>query len=327
MIYRLPPVEDALDQGDIVDGCPIHSLLRFDADDLDILETKTSFGRVIVLTQTCDLANRKASRVIVASVFEAEKLIQEQVFKAADVRGPVRAGRVYGWYFLPKNAEPKLPEMIVDLHNSIRCVSMCWRTSAGADSAGARAAAVPRTPGQALRRHLQPHRAAGTLRDGVDGVEAGGAKGTWHMGLVRAKITLNNPRRIDLAPIEVDALADSGSVHLCIPAHVQIQLGLEEVAKEATPADGGKKVVPYVGPVEIRFKNRVGFGGALVLGDESARRHSDGGHGPRRHPEHADAGRQPEQPERRHVRGEIEDAGPGAHFTTSTGHWANIPIV
>ena len=89
------------------------------------------------------------------------------------------------------------------------------------------------------------------------------------MGLVRAKITLNNPRRIDLAPIEVDALADSGSVHLCIPAHVQIQLGLEEVArKEATPADGGKKVVPYVGPVEIRFKNRVGFGGALVLGDE-----------------------------------------------------------
>lgn len=89
------------------------------------------------------------------------------------------------------------------------------------------------------------------------------------MGLVRAKITLNNPRRVDLQPVEVDALADSGSVHLCIPTHVQIQLGLEEVArKEATLADGGKKVVPYVGPVEIRFKNRVGFGGALVLGDE-----------------------------------------------------------
>ncbi len=89
------------------------------------------------------------------------------------------------------------------------------------------------------------------------------------MGLVRAKITLNNPRRVDLQPVEVDAVADSGSVHLCIPAHVQIQLGLEEVArKEASLADGGKKVVPYVGPVEIRFKNRVGFGGALVLGDE-----------------------------------------------------------
>jgi len=89
------------------------------------------------------------------------------------------------------------------------------------------------------------------------------------MGLVRAKITLKNPRKADLNPVEVDALADSGAVHLCIPAHVQIQLGLEEIArKEATLADGGKKVVPYVGPVEIRFKNRVGFAGALVMGDE-----------------------------------------------------------
>ena len=89
------------------------------------------------------------------------------------------------------------------------------------------------------------------------------------MGLVKAKVTLKNPRRADLQPVEVDALADSGAVHLCIPAHVQIQLGLEEITrKEATLADGGKKVVPYVGPVEIRFKNRVGFAGALVMGDE-----------------------------------------------------------
>ena len=65
------------------------------------------------------------------------------------------------------------------------------------------------------------------------------------------------------------ALADSGAAHLCIPPHVQIQLGLEEVAKkEVTLADGCKKLVPYVGPVEIHFKNRVGFAGALVLGNE-----------------------------------------------------------
>src|SRR5437016_11462381 len=115
MIYRLPPAEEALDQGDIIDGCPIHALLRFDPDNPDTLETKTSLRRVIALTQTCDLANQKVSRVIVASVFEAEKLLQEQVLKAADVRGPIRAGRVFGWYFLPKNAELGLSEMIVDL--------------------------------------------------------------------------------------------------------------------------------------------------------------------------------------------------------------------
>jgi hypothetical protein len=37
---------------------------------------------------------------------------------------------------------------------------------------------------------------------------------------------------------------------------------------EVTLADGSKKLVPYVGPVEIRFKNRVGFAGALVMGDQ-----------------------------------------------------------
>ena len=89
------------------------------------------------------------------------------------------------------------------------------------------------------------------------------------MGLVNAKVSLKNPRRLELQPIEVNALADSGSVHLCIPAHVQIQLGLEEISqKEVTLADGGKKLVPYVGPVELRFKNRVGFSGALVMGDQ-----------------------------------------------------------
>ena len=33
-------------------------------------------------------------------------------------------------------------------------------------------------------------------------------------------------------------------------------------------ADGSRKIVPYVGPIEIRFKNRVGFAGALVMGDQ-----------------------------------------------------------
>jgi clan AA aspartic protease len=89
------------------------------------------------------------------------------------------------------------------------------------------------------------------------------------MGLVHAKLALLNPRKPDLQAVEVDALADSWAVHLCIPPYVQIQLELEETAKkEATLADGSKKLVPYVGPVELRFKNRIGFAGALVLGDE-----------------------------------------------------------
>ena len=89
------------------------------------------------------------------------------------------------------------------------------------------------------------------------------------MGLVHAKIVLKNPRNTKMKPIEVEALVDSGSLHLCIPAHLQMQLKLEEIdQKEVTLADGTKKLVPYVGPLEIRFKNRVGFVGALVMGDQ-----------------------------------------------------------
>src|SRR5262245_51294233 len=89
------------------------------------------------------------------------------------------------------------------------------------------------------------------------------------MGLANGQIALSNPRKPELQPVEVQALAHSGSVHLCIPPHVQIQLGLEEIdKKEATLADGSKRLVPYVGPLEVRFKNRVGFAGALVMGDQ-----------------------------------------------------------
>ena len=89
------------------------------------------------------------------------------------------------------------------------------------------------------------------------------------MGLVNEKVLLKNPRLPELAPVDVVALADSGAVHLCIPEHVRIQLKLEAIDnKEVTLADGSKKLVPYVGPIELRFKNRVGFAGALVMGDQ-----------------------------------------------------------
>lgn len=89
------------------------------------------------------------------------------------------------------------------------------------------------------------------------------------MGLVNGKIQLKNPRLPDIEPVEAEALADTGAVHLCIPEHVQIQLQLEEIdSKEVTLADGSRKLVPYVGPLEVRFKNRVGFAGAIVMGDQ-----------------------------------------------------------
>jgi clan AA aspartic protease len=89
------------------------------------------------------------------------------------------------------------------------------------------------------------------------------------MGLIKAKLTLANPRNCQLEPIEVQALADSGALHLCIPEHISLQLELEELYKrEVTTADGKKLICSYVGPIEVKFENRGCYTGALVLGDE-----------------------------------------------------------
>ncbi|MDO8793372.1 MAG: hypothetical protein Q7J25_01990 [Vicinamibacterales bacterium] len=65
------------------------------------------------------------------------------------------------------------------------------------------------------------------------------------------------------------ALADTGALHLCIPEHVAIQLRLDQLyEREVMTADGGKRMCPYVGPIELRFGSRACFAGALVLGDE-----------------------------------------------------------
>ena len=90
------------------------------------------------------------------------------------------------------------------------------------------------------------------------------------MGLIYTDLTLGNARRDDLAPISVRARVDSGALHLCLPAHVATQLGLEEMdRREVTTADGKSLTVPYVGPVTVRFENRRCLVGALVMGDEA----------------------------------------------------------
>ena len=89
------------------------------------------------------------------------------------------------------------------------------------------------------------------------------------MGLISGTVSISNPTKPELAALEVSALADSGAVHLCIPEHLALQLSLGELERrEVVLADGHRRTVPYVGPVEIRFRNRRCFTGAMVLGNE-----------------------------------------------------------
>ena len=89
------------------------------------------------------------------------------------------------------------------------------------------------------------------------------------MGTFYAAITLENPREPELKPVAMNALVDTGTMYLCIPEHVAVQLKLETLyQREVTLADGSKRVCPYVGPVHVHFNDRGCFTGALVLGDQ-----------------------------------------------------------
>ncbi len=89
------------------------------------------------------------------------------------------------------------------------------------------------------------------------------------MGYVFAQLRLSNPRFPELPSVEVKARVDSAAWLVCIPSWLKDELRLEQADfRPAQLADGSVVEVPYVGPLELRFDNRLAFSGALVMGDE-----------------------------------------------------------
>ena len=117
MIYRPVPAEEPIDQGDLIDDCPVLRIKIVQPNSNGQPDVDFAFRRVVVLTQTCDFANEKATVANVAEVFDAQYLIDEGLFKPTDVKGPLRGARIWGWYFLPADAALGLGEMIVDLRH------------------------------------------------------------------------------------------------------------------------------------------------------------------------------------------------------------------
>jgi len=116
-MYRVLPHDEPVSQGDIFDDCPIFGL---DADDewLDVESDPVRWlARVVVMTQACDLATAKTSRVVVAVVHVAQELVDAGILKASAIRDRIRRHQVYGWYFLPQDDLANLPESLVDLRN------------------------------------------------------------------------------------------------------------------------------------------------------------------------------------------------------------------
>jgi predicted aspartyl protease len=82
-------------------------------------------------------------------------------------------------------------------------------------------------------------------------------------------LTLANPVRPDLAPIEIEPIVDTGATHLAIPQHVAVQLNPNLTrTREGSLANGQAQVAPYASPIEVRFENRLCFVGGLVMGNQ-----------------------------------------------------------
>ena len=90
------------------------------------------------------------------------------------------------------------------------------------------------------------------------------------MGQVYAEIELRNASRADLEPITVRALADTGSLMMCIPEHLAVQLSLQRQRRVEVMLADGRWVdeIDYVGPILVRFADRSCFVGAFVMGNE-----------------------------------------------------------
>lgn len=114
-MFTQPGNSEPLFQGDIIDSCPLIFWECFQADDEVIRKPLEIDVRVVVLTQSCDLDNKKSTRVQVAVVHETKLLVQQGVLKAATIRDHVRLHRMFGWYFLEQS--DLLAESIVDFRD------------------------------------------------------------------------------------------------------------------------------------------------------------------------------------------------------------------
>jgi len=116
-MYSVPAAQEPLTQGDVLDACPIFGL-EVSAPTVNLEAAPARWQeRVIVLTQACDLAQTKTTRVLVALLHSAQTLVEKGVLKGPVIRDQVRRGLVYGWYFLPAAPPVPLPESIVDLRD------------------------------------------------------------------------------------------------------------------------------------------------------------------------------------------------------------------
>lgn len=160
MIYDTPDADQRIDQGDILDACPVVEVATYRHDLPAARDFVFERRRVIVLTQTCDLEQGKTPVAVVAEVEDATALVARGVIKESVARGNLLKGRVWGLYFLPADPALGLPELIADFR---RLHTVRLDLLAGLCRAGQRRGRVR----PLYREHLSKHFADGYSRIGL----------------------------------------------------------------------------------------------------------------------------------------------------------------
>lgn len=114
-MFTKPTNSEPLYQGDIIDACPLIFWECSQQDTEVICKPQEVEVRAIVLTQSCDLQNKKSTRVQVAVVHKTKVLVEQGVLRATAIRDNVRLHKMFGWYFLEQS--DLLPESIVDFRD------------------------------------------------------------------------------------------------------------------------------------------------------------------------------------------------------------------
>lgn len=114
---------DALSQGDLLLGFPIYritSRATEEGEQVDVVEEQHD---VIVLTQSCDLANGKVNEILVAAVLSYEEIVardgeQNPRLKSKAFRKAAVEGNLPPYSLLQKReSSPVLAWSLVDFHN------------------------------------------------------------------------------------------------------------------------------------------------------------------------------------------------------------------
>ena len=89
------------------------------------------------------------------------------------------------------------------------------------------------------------------------------------MESIRVELHVGNALRDEVRPVKVLAVADSGAILTCIPEAVARHLEVETVEMRPVVQRGGSTaLIPYAGPLRVKFKSCEAFCGALVMGNE-----------------------------------------------------------